>query len=186
MSTLNVGKLNCTGNGVKLPSKTTGTLPTGETGLLVFNSTVGTPQVYNGTAWTTVGGSSAAGSNTHVQYNNNGSFAGSSGLTYNGTNLTCGGNIIANSDQRLKKNVEPIKDALSKVLSLRGVEYDRTDLPEFPHQIGLIAQEVESIIPEVVFDGDDGIKSVAYGNVVALLIEAIRELKEEINQLKGE
>jgi hypothetical protein len=185
MSTLNVGKLNCTGNGVKLPSKTTGTLPTGESGLIVWNSSTLKANIYNGTTWDAVGGS-AAGSNTHVQYNSGGNFAGSSGLVYNGTNLTCGGNIIANSDEKLKTNIETIPNALEKVISLRGVEYDRTDLANNPHQIGVIAQEVEKIIPEVVFEGEDGIKSVAYGNLVGLLIEAVKELKSEVDQLKGE
>jgi hypothetical protein len=182
MSTLNVGKLNCTGNGVKLPAKTTGTLPTGETGLIVFNTSTGKANVYNGTAWDAVGGA-AGGSTTQVQYNNSGSFAGSANLTFDGTNLTCGGNITANSDASLKENIEIIPSALEKVCSLRGVEYNRIDLSG-ERQIGVIAQEVESIIPEVVYE-NEGIKSVAYGNLVALLIEAIKELKSEVDQLKG-
>jgi hypothetical protein len=183
MSTLNVGKLNCTGNGVKLPSKTTGTLPTGETGLIVFNQSTGKANIYNGSSWDAVGGA-AAGANTHVQYNSNGNFAGSSGLTYNGTNLVCGGNITANSDKSLKENITTIPNALEKVISLRGVEYDRIDL-NGEHQIGVIAQEIEKIVPEVVFDGEEGIKSVAYGNIVALLIEAVKELKQELEELKA-
>ena len=183
MSTLNVGKLNCTGTGVKLPSKTTGTLPTGETGLIVWNSTTAKANIYNGTTWDAVGGS-AAGSNTHVQYNSNGNFAGSSGLTYNGTNLVCGGNITANSDVSLKENITTISNALDKVISLRGVEYDRNDL-NGQHQIGVIAQEMEQVVPEVVFDGEEGIKSVAYGNLVALLIEAVKEQQKQIDELKA-
>ena len=84
------------------------------------------------------------------------------------------------SDISLKKNVSTIENALEKVLSLRGVEYDRIESGE--HQIGVIAQEVEKIIPEVVY-GDE-IKSVAYANIVALLIEAIKEQQKEINKLK--
>ena len=183
MSTLNVGKLNCTGTGVKLPSKTTGTLPTGETGLIVFNSSTGKANIYNGTAWDAVGGA-ASGSNTHVQYNSSGNFAGSANLTFDGTNLTCGGNITANSDEKLKTNIETLGGALEKVISLRGVEYDRIDMQN-EHQIGVIAQEIEKIVPEVVYE-NEGIKSVAYGNLVALLIEAIKELKAEVDQLKGE
>jgi hypothetical protein len=185
MSTLNVGKLNCTGNGVKLPTKTTGTLPTAETGLLVFNSTTSKANIYDGTAWTEVGGGSAGGSNTQVQYNSSGSFAGSSNLTFDGTNLTCGGNITANSDERIKTNIKTIENALETVISLRGVEYNRTDLPGMPHQIGVIAQEVESIVPEVVHTNAEGLKSVSYGNLVALLIESVKELKQEIDELKG-
>jgi hypothetical protein len=182
MSTLNVGKLNCTGTGVKLPSKTSGTLPTGETGLIVFNSTTGKANIYNGTAWDAVGGA-AGGSSTQVQYNSSGSFAGSSNLTFDGTNLTCGGNITANSDEKLKTNIQTLDSALDKVISMRGVEYDRIDMQN-EHQIGVIAQEIEKIVPEVVYE-NDGIKSVAYGNLVALLIEAIKELKAEVDQLKG-
>jgi hypothetical protein len=84
------------------------------------------------------------------------------------------------SDISLKKNVFTIENALEKVLSLRGVEYDRVESGE--HQIGVIAQEVEKIIPEVVY-GDE-IKSVAYANIVALLIEAIKEQQKEIDELK--
>jgi hypothetical protein len=84
------------------------------------------------------------------------------------------------SDISLKENVITIENALKKVLSLRGVEYDRIESGE--HQIGVIAQEVEKIIPEVVY-GDE-IKSVAYANIVALLIEAIKEQQKEIEELK--
>jgi hypothetical protein len=84
------------------------------------------------------------------------------------------------SDISLKENVSTIENALEKVLSLRGVEYDRVESGE--HQIGVIAQEVEKIIPEVVYGGE--IKSVAYANIVALLIEAIKEQQKEIEELK--
>ena len=183
MSTLNVGKLNCTGSGVKLPLKTTGTLPTGETGLLVYNTSTSAPQIYNGTAWTSVGGGAAGGSNTQVQYNSSGAFAGSANLTFDGTNLTCGGNVIANSDEKIKDNITTILNPLEKVTALRGVSYTRKD--NGVRQIGVIAQEVEAIIPEVVVDGEDGIKGVAYGNIVGLLIEAIKEQQKEIDELKA-
>ena len=73
-----------------------------------------------------------------------------------------------------------IINALEKVLSLRGVEYDRIDSGD--HQIGVIAQEIEKTVPEVVY-GDE-IKSVAYGNLVGLLIEAIKEQQKEIEEIK--
>ena len=94
------------------------------------------------------------------------------------------------SDARLKENIETIPDALDMVLELRGVQFDwkssgRSD-------IGLIAQEVEEVLPECVTEVDD-VKGVKYGNIVGLLIESIKELKgeitdlqEEIRQLKGE
>ena len=107
----------------------------------------------------------------------------STNLTFNGTNLVCGGTVTANSDEKLKENITTISNALEKVTALRGVEYDRKDSGE--HQIGVIAQEVEKIVPEVVYNNDE-IKSVAYGNLVGLLIEAIKDLKIEITELKSE
>jgi hypothetical protein len=97
-----------------------------------------------------------------------------------GGNIVASGTVTANSDEKLKENVITIENALEKVLSLRGVEYDRIDSGD--HQIGVIAQEVEKIVPEVVY-GDET-KSVAYGNLVGLLIEAIKEQQKEIDELK--
>lgn len=115
-------------------------------------------------------------------------------------NFTASGNVTAYSDERVKTNIKTIDNAVDKVKQLRGVEFDRTDMKNNDHQIGVIAQEVEKVIPEVVIEQEDGMKSVAYGNMVGLLIEAMKEqqaqidaqneqinsLKEEINALKGE
>jgi hypothetical protein len=99
--------------------------------------------------------------------------------------FTATGDIEANSDETLKENIETINDALLKVDELRGVYFDMKANPG-KRKTGVIAQEVERVLPEVVStDPEDGIKSVAYGNVVGLLIEAIKELKEEVDQLKG-
>ena len=96
-------------------------------------------------------------------------------------NLTAASNITAYSDVRLKKEIKTIDNALNKVTSLRGVNFIKDE----EYQMGVIAQEVEEIIPEVVLTNNEGIKSVAYGNMVGLLIEAIKELKAEIEELKG-
>jgi len=101
-----------------------------------------------------------------------------------GGTLTASGNLTANSDISLKKNIVTIENALDKVLNLRGVEFDRIDIED--HQIGVIAQEIEQVIPEVVKVGEKGIKSVAYGNMVAVLIEAIKEQNKIIMELKLE
>jgi hypothetical protein len=93
-----------------------------------------------------------------------------------GVNIVAAGEITANSDERIKTNIKTIDNALEKVLQLRGVEYDRTDIEK--HQIGVIAQEVEKVLPDVVLDGEK--KSVAYGNMVAVLIEAIKEQQKQI------
>ena len=106
----------------------------------------------------------------------------SANLQFNGTDLTCAGTVTANSDERLKKNVKTIDDALNKVRSLRGVEYDHKKTGD--HCLGLIAQEVEEIIPDVVYEDATGVKSVAYMNIVALLIEAVKDQQRQIDELK--
>jgi hypothetical protein len=109
-------------------------------------------------------------------------------LTFNPStgNLVAGGTVTANSDEKLKTNIKTIDNALDKVLSLRGVEFDRIDTGD--HQIGVIAQEVEKIVPDVVYPKqpapDYETKSVAYANLVGLLIEAIKEQNKEIQELK--
>jgi hypothetical protein len=106
--------------------------------------------------------------------------------TYSPGSASFGGTVTQGSDVKLKKNIKTIDNALEKTLRLRGVEFDRLDLND-SHQIGVIAQEVEEIIPELVSDeGNNGIKSVAYGNISALLIEAIKEQNETINTLRHE
>lgn len=101
-------------------------------------------------------------------------------------NILASGTITANSDVKIKINIKTIDNALEKVLSLRGVEYDRIDNKD--RQIGVIAQEVEKVIPEVVYpkipSPDYEIKSVAYGNIVGILIEAIKDLNEKIDKLE--
>jgi len=98
---------------------------------------------------------------------------------------TFNNDVTAFSDERLKENIETIPNALDKVCQIRGVTFNRTDF-DGEKQMGVIAQEVEKIIPEVVKedDSEDKIKSVAYGNMVGLLIEAIKDLKAEIDELK--
>jgi len=100
-------------------------------------------------------------------------------------NLSATGTVTASSDVSLKDNITTIPNALDKVLEMRGVEYDRNDL-DGKHQIGVIAQEIEKVIPELVFqDEDTGLKSVSYGNITAVLIEAIKELKKENDALSA-
>lgn len=98
-------------------------------------------------------------------------------------NLTASGNVTAYSDVTLKKDIETIPNALDKVLGMRGVNF--TVKESDVRSTGVIAQEIEEQLPEVVMTDKNGIKSVAYGNVVGVLIEAIKELKAEIEELKG-
>ena len=93
--------------------------------------------------------------------------------------ITSSGNITAFSDERLKTNIKTIESGLDKVSKMRGVTFNRDDKLDS----GVIAQELEKIAPELVMDGE--YKSVAYGNIVGYLIEAIKDLKAEIEELKG-
>lgn len=90
--------------------------------------------------------------------------------------------VFSRSDERLKENIAPLTNALTKVKALNGVSFKLKGKPE--QQIGLIAQNVEKTVPEVVRTGQDGMKSVEYGHLVGLLIEAIKEQQSEIEGLK--
>jgi hypothetical protein len=92
------------------------------------------------------------------------------------------GDVIAYSDKRVKENIKTIDNSLEKVNQLRGVEFNK--IGEDKKSIGVIAQEIEKILPEVVREDDKGMKSVAYGNITGILIEAIKELKAEVEELK--
>ena len=94
--------------------------------------------------------------------------------------------IIAFSDKRVKENIFTINNALDKVTKLRGVSYKRSDLKDNKTKIGVIAQEVLNVLPEVVAKDDKGLYSVAYGNLAGVFIEAIKELKLEVDILKQE
>jgi len=96
-------------------------------------------------------------------------------------NFTASGNITAYSDARLKTNVTTIENALDKVSAMRGVSFDK----DGKRNVGVIAQEMKEVLPEVVMENTDGYYSVGYGNIVGVLIEAIKELKAEIEVLKG-
>ena len=99
--------------------------------------------------------------------------------------VTADNDITAFSDARLKTNVQVIDHALDKVQSINGVTFNRTDLNLGRKQTGLIAQELQKVLPEAVIETSDGTLAVAYGNVVGLLVEAIKELKSEIEVLKN-
>ena len=107
-------------------------------------------------------------------------------------NVTATGNVTAYSDARLKTNVNTINDALSIVGKLRGVSFDWKESGK--RSIGVIAQEVEAVLPELVVTQNVSttenpepkeVKSVDYGKIVGVLINAINELKAEVDELKG-
>jgi len=104
--------------------------------------------------------------------------------------LYCSGDVVAYSasDLRLKDNVKRIDNCLSKVLSLQAIEFDwNTELSgKEGRDIGLIAQEVEKIAPEVVETRDNGYKAIKYEKITALLVGAIQEQQEIIEDLEKE
>jgi hypothetical protein len=89
-----------------------------------------------------------------------------------------GAEVTATSDERLKSDIKTIDNALEKVMNMRGVSY----IKQAEKGVGVIAQEIEKVLPEVVTDGE--YKSVAYGNIVGVLIEAIKEQQKQIDELK--
>jgi hypothetical protein len=96
-------------------------------------------------------------------------------------------NITAYSDLRLKENIQVIPNALEKVKQIRGVTYTRNDTEDKDTKYaGVIAQEVMKVLPEVIMGSEETQYSVAYGNMVGLLIEAIKEQQEQIDSLKSE
>lgn len=98
-------------------------------------------------------------------------------------NVRATGTITANSDIRLKKNLERIENALEKVGQISGYTYD-TIYDDKRHG-GVIAQEIDEVFPEIVNKGNDGLLGVEYGNISALLIEALKELKEKNTALEA-
>lgn len=108
-----------------------------------------------------------------------------------GAGIWTSGDVTAFSDRAVKKDLQPITDAVNKVKQITGYTYERIDRVEdeenpegeVRRQAGVVAQEVEKILPEVV-RGEEGNKSVAYGNMVSLLVEAIKEQQQQIDDLK--
>ena len=114
---------------------------------------------------------------------------------------TFNNDVTAFSDKRLKTDIEPIANGLQKVMAMQGVYYKRNDVDNAKTQVGVLAQDMEAVLPEVVLTAEDAMetKSVDYGKLTAVLIEAIKELsndvitsklqieklKKEVNELKG-
>jgi hypothetical protein len=98
------------------------------------------------------------------------------------------GDVIAyySSDERFKDNIQPIQDSLYKISKIGGYEYDWNDKQSTyeGHDVGVIAQEIHKVLPEVVTEREDGYLAVKYEKVVPLLIESIKELKQEVDDIK--
>lgn len=106
-------------------------------------------------------------------------FAQLAGATFTGT--VTAPNFVSSSDARLKSDIAPIPDALAKVQALTGVTFRMAGSDT--RQMGLIAQDVQRVAPEAVVEAE-GVLRLAYGNLVGLLVEAIKDLAQEVDQLK--
>ena len=119
-----------------------------------------------------------------------GSTTSSSYSLYVGGGIYSTGDVVAFSDARVKTNVVTIDNPLDKVLNMRGVYYNpinkETKEVDNRRRVGVIAQELNKVLPEAVTYAEDVDEyGVDYGKLTGVLIEAIKELKQEINELKG-
>ena len=108
-----------------------------------------------------------------------------------GLDIHAGGDVVAyaSSDERLKDNLQVIQDPLDKVGQISGYEFDwNEESPEWAqergHDIGVVAQEIQKVLPEIVTERTNGYLGVDYKRIIPLLIESIKELKQEVEDLK--
>ncbi len=97
-------------------------------------------------------------------------------------NITVSGDIISTSDVSIKENVKPILNPIEKVKELSGYTFNR--IGQDKRSVGLMAQDVEKVLPEAVSENGEGVKSLAYGNLVALLVETVKEQQKQIDELR--
>lgn len=163
-------------NALKVPSGNTAQQPSGVAGMFRFNTTDSSFEGYNGTAWGAIGGGLFTETSSGVW-----ETTAITSLEIDG-DLIVTGDATSLSDERYKEDIVPVSNALDIVGSINGVYYTLTQAPE-KRRVGVLAQNVEEVLPEVVSE-TDGVKSVAYGNIVGVLVEAIKELRKEIRELK--
>ena len=152
-----------------------------------FQGTSATNTLYSSTALGTYLQSPGNSGTAGTIYFRNGSGTVSANI-FSGT-ITAAGDVIAYgspSDKRLKENIKPIKSALDKVIKLQGVTFDWKEkgITNLKEDIGFIAQDVQKVIPELVRENEDGMLSMRHQGIAPILLEAIKELKAEIEELK--
>jgi hypothetical protein len=107
-----------------------------------------------------------------------------SGNFYLDGNINLTGNVYSRSDIKIKNNITKLENAITKIQNLNGYKYTRSDLTNMSKiHIGLIAQEVEKESPEIISE-ENGIKTINYTSMIAILLESIKDLKKEINELR--
>lgn len=139
----------------------------------------------NGSGGSVVELRDAGGATTINMDGQNGNISANGDLS--GNTLTSSDGMVQTSDRRLKKNIESLSSPLKKTLKMRGVSYQWKDESKSQrNQIGVIAQEVALVYPEFVHTDVNGMKAVNYAQMTAVLIEAIKELNEKVEQLETE
>ena len=123
----------------------------------------------------------------YTTYTSNQATNTTSNVTFNTVNATGDITAFASSDERLKDNIQTIPNAVEKVQQIKGVSFDwnGNQTNHSGHDIGVIAQDIEKVLPEIVATRDDGYKAVRYEKIVALLIEAVKEQQLQIDELKS-
>lgn len=106
-----------------------------------------------------------------------GAIEDNSGLTFDGSKLTVVGTITVSSDVNLKKNIRPISNALDLVNRLEGVSFNWKSNDQ--SSMGVVAQELEKVLPELVSETSEGVKTVDYSALIGLLIQAVKELSQK-------
>ena len=117
-------------------------------------------------------------------------FHSGAGATFCGGPLHCCDDIVAfygqSSDATLKDNITILQSSLEKLMGIRGTEYDwkEGNKSYSGHDIGVIAQDVEKVLPEAVSTKPDGTKGVHYNKLIPLLIEAVKDLSQQVDDIK--
>ena len=147
----------------------------------IVTGTTASPSIVGGHEMTFVEYCNTSSAGFVFKSSHTGSYTEVGRLTTSG--LTVVGDVTAYSDERLKDNIVEISDAMDKVSQLRGVTFTRKD--DGLASTGVIAQDVQKVLPEAIKEDDDGMLSVKYGNMVGLLIEGMKELKAENAELRA-
>ena len=144
--------------------------------------------LYNSTSSKWVNGTPAGFSSASFATTGSNTFIGNQIIT-GSISATSDVTAFSTSDKQLKDNITLIPNSLEKITKIGGYTFDWNNKQNIyevgSHDIGVIAQELEEILPEVVITRDNGYKAVRYEKIVPLLIEAIKELKNEVDELKS-
>ncbi|MDM8162175.1 tail fiber domain-containing protein, partial [Labilibaculum sp. K2S] len=174
-----------------------GDLTTNQTTATLFNTTATTLNIGGAATTTNIG----SGTGTSVVKVNNNLQIGAPSVGHiavNGSDLTMAGdaeidgnlwvdgNFYNPSDERLKSHIETLTGVLARIDQLRGVSYEFKDQQKYASgpQVGVIAQELQKVFPELVTKGADGYLAVNYSQLTAVLIQAVKEQQQQINDLK--